>query len=421
MHELASNAAQLRQLAIWYRGNAVSGRVDTLAFWEKQKTVKLWPAAQVVDAGSADPGIPGAVPIGVEADHATICKPETRGSLVAAEVERCLKLWFARDAGGFGADIVWRPQPDLMVKRFHLLFEIHKVVMPSIAEAVGNPKLNPAIVTNRNLLLEQLTTALINQLVEIFSINPGWLLGTSEYPGYLKPTRRWYKEVYTLTRRLVTLSKMGTRPELLFVHPHGVGLTRDESLTVAPPNVAVFVRYPRGTESGSKFCVFEQWDRAQPWNYWRSRYELKKLMLFAERKPGASRSGISATSCHPRIMRLSPRTGSYQSRSSAGCTGRGGASGARKIMSQRALMSARRLTNCPMLSWRSKRSSLQCCKYSAVLPTASFSVKNGRFKKTLSLLTRWTRATLALSHYIGGKNQQGRQVILGLSQHSLVD
>ena len=37
--ELALNAATLRQLATWYRGNAVSGQVDTLAFWEKWKTV----------------------------------------------------------------------------------------------------------------------------------------------------------------------------------------------------------------------------------------------------------------------------------------------------------------------------------------------------------------------------------------------
>jgi hypothetical protein len=60
---------------------------------------------------------------------------------------------------------------------------------------------------------------------------------------------------------------------------------------MAPPKVAVFVRYPRRTGSGSEFCVFEQWDEAQPWNYWRSRYELKKLMLFAERKPGGVEVG----------------------------------------------------------------------------------------------------------------------------------
>ncbi|MBN6034056.1 FxSxx-COOH system tetratricopeptide repeat protein [Amycolatopsis sp. 195334CR] len=82
---LERNSAHLRQLNTKYRNWAVEPATDIRhkIFYETQVTKGV----QVVDAGSADPGIPGQTPVPVDADHIGICKPAAPSDLVYGQIK----------------------------------------------------------------------------------------------------------------------------------------------------------------------------------------------------------------------------------------------------------------------------------------------------------------------------------------------
>jgi hypothetical protein len=80
--ELEANAAALRELNIWYRENVDRLNIHTEIFYETRETHGV----RVVDESSSDPGIKGTIPIPVDADHLTICKPANQEDLVYKKV-----------------------------------------------------------------------------------------------------------------------------------------------------------------------------------------------------------------------------------------------------------------------------------------------------------------------------------------------
>lgn len=103
--ELESAAAPLRDLNTWYRQKSDKLGIKTTVFLEKHKTNGYL----VVDELSADPGIPSAELIPVDANHVEICKVDissmpyklirngiedyVRSSAHAIEVSRSSELW----------------------------------------------------------------------------------------------------------------------------------------------------------------------------------------------------------------------------------------------------------------------------------------------------------------------------------------
>ncbi|GAB3714598.1 hypothetical protein GCM10027598_22860 [Amycolatopsis oliviviridis] len=83
---LERNSAHLRQLNTRYRNWATDPqvRIGHKIFYETRSTRGV----HVVDAGSADPGIPGQTPIPVDANHIEICKPVERNDLVYGQIKR---------------------------------------------------------------------------------------------------------------------------------------------------------------------------------------------------------------------------------------------------------------------------------------------------------------------------------------------
>ena len=71
VRDLQCQAPALRELNFWYLQNADRLGISTSVFFETRKTKGL----QVVDTVSADPGLRDVIPIGIDADHATIVKP----------------------------------------------------------------------------------------------------------------------------------------------------------------------------------------------------------------------------------------------------------------------------------------------------------------------------------------------------------
>ncbi len=73
---LVRNDPHLRDLNLWYRG--WSSHLQHLVFYETRGTA----AGTIVDAGSADAGLPNVVPIPLDADHVDICKCTQKDDLL---------------------------------------------------------------------------------------------------------------------------------------------------------------------------------------------------------------------------------------------------------------------------------------------------------------------------------------------------
>jgi pimeloyl-ACP methyl ester carboxylesterase len=81
---LAANDAYLRDLNIWYRDHCGEAGFATMVFFETKSTNGV----MVVEAMSADPGLPGIRPIPVDSDHIGICKPTSRDTTFYRTIRR---------------------------------------------------------------------------------------------------------------------------------------------------------------------------------------------------------------------------------------------------------------------------------------------------------------------------------------------
>jgi len=90
--ELAANHSRLRELNQVYRNHKRLSQIPMEVYCEKQKTFGIL----VVNETSADPGIPRVIPIPMDCNHISICKPESKDSLIYRRVQRfvkdCLKV-----------------------------------------------------------------------------------------------------------------------------------------------------------------------------------------------------------------------------------------------------------------------------------------------------------------------------------------
>jgi len=80
--ELKAHDASLRQLNLWFRNNCAGMGIRVDVLFETQSTCGV----TVVDPTSSDPGIAGVIPIPVDADHISICKPTSKSHPVFARV-----------------------------------------------------------------------------------------------------------------------------------------------------------------------------------------------------------------------------------------------------------------------------------------------------------------------------------------------
>ncbi len=87
VEELKAHDPQLRGLNNWFRNSPHARRIRTLVYCEKRTVAGLL----VVNETSADPGITGVVPIPLDEDHISICKPNTRQAQVYRRVQRLIE------------------------------------------------------------------------------------------------------------------------------------------------------------------------------------------------------------------------------------------------------------------------------------------------------------------------------------------
>ena len=92
--ELKSNSSHLRNLTVWFRENiSPSSSLDCKiqVYFETKPTAKI---GLVVDQASADPGLPGVIPTGIDADHIEICRPKQAEGIVYDGVKQFIEECF---------------------------------------------------------------------------------------------------------------------------------------------------------------------------------------------------------------------------------------------------------------------------------------------------------------------------------------
>jgi hypothetical protein len=175
-----------------------------------------------------------------------------------------------------------RGQADLIWSRFRQLFDLHKIDIASIAEVMADSQLTPAVVCDRDRLLDVMVDPLVETLAKKFSVNRSWLLGEDPHPG-VSP-KSWYVINTPIYNRIFELCGRGNRPEILFVHGINDKLVTTRNEDRQPDaQVYVFFRYRETTSSGSSYYLFESWE-GLPWDYSKSRHELKQLMMVASKR-----------------------------------------------------------------------------------------------------------------------------------------
>jgi len=83
VEQLEENRSMLRNLNIWYRNNVSKLGIETRVYFENEPMPVV---GLIVDQSSADPGISGVTPIGIDGNHLTICKPRDKGDQVCLAV-----------------------------------------------------------------------------------------------------------------------------------------------------------------------------------------------------------------------------------------------------------------------------------------------------------------------------------------------
>jgi pimeloyl-ACP methyl ester carboxylesterase len=104
VQDLERDAALLRYLKVWYRDYAQQENIKTRAYAERRETGKTI----VVDAGSADPGIPGQISLPLEESHLSIAKPARVEAPVFADLEALIREVGTTDAVSAPLDLVNR-------------------------------------------------------------------------------------------------------------------------------------------------------------------------------------------------------------------------------------------------------------------------------------------------------------------------
>ena len=105
---LSNDSGYLTSLNQSYRDLAAANDIATVSYFEKFKTKN---SVLVVSDDSADPGVGKTRPVGIDADHIGICKPENKDALIyislCRHIEKALKgcpANLASDENSFGAD-----------------------------------------------------------------------------------------------------------------------------------------------------------------------------------------------------------------------------------------------------------------------------------------------------------------------------
>lgn len=79
LEQLEKNKSMLRDLNTWYANAAPANEIETLVYYEAKPVPHI---GLIVDESSSNPGITNVIPIRIDADHISICKPASEDDQV---------------------------------------------------------------------------------------------------------------------------------------------------------------------------------------------------------------------------------------------------------------------------------------------------------------------------------------------------
>lgn len=87
VEELEAHHPRLRELNLWYRNHVADFDLTTVVYCEKHPIAGIL----VVNETTADPGIVGVIPIPVDEDHVSICKPPSKDKQIYRRVKQLVE------------------------------------------------------------------------------------------------------------------------------------------------------------------------------------------------------------------------------------------------------------------------------------------------------------------------------------------
>ncbi|MBU3640991.1 hypothetical protein [Polynucleobacter sp. Fuers-14] len=179
-------------------------------------------------------------------------------------------------------------------ERFFFLFEAHDIDFPGIVSVLKNYGFTLSVLEDPIRLVDHLKQDVIEHLANTFFVRPNWVSGADDRVIELGTNVRWYKNVATSGRKLLTYAELDMKPHVFFIRRRHADFERartnndvhSDSSLYEP--VGLVVRLERKTDDGFSFATYEVW-QFERWNYWRCRHELKLLIAFCDQTSGRVR------------------------------------------------------------------------------------------------------------------------------------
>lgn len=175
-------------------------------------------------------------------------------------------------------------------ERFFFLFQAHKLDLPGIVSVMKPYGFRLSDLDNASRLLDLIDQASIQHVAQTFFVEPDWVSGVSSWPVRTERIEtRWYKNVHSVAKRLISYHEQGLQPHVMFIRREradfaAARLDNDKTDAHHEP-VGVVVRLQRTTSDGLAFEVYETWE-FERWSYWRCREQLKLLIAFCDQARG---------------------------------------------------------------------------------------------------------------------------------------
>ena len=176
-----------------------------------------------------------------------------------------------------------RAKAQIIIDRFHLVFDRHQLDLPSTSELLAPYGITRSMLRDEDRLIDALSPEVIRFVSKLFHIGEEWLRGASDRAVNIETLeRQWYKSVETIATRMLEYRINGLSPQLMIVRQTNAAFERalsEDSKKEEP--VGAVLRLPRATSSGVAFQTFDvlQFER---WNYWRCREQIKLLIMWAD-------------------------------------------------------------------------------------------------------------------------------------------
>lgn len=107
--DLKEHQPRLRDLNLWFRNNYQSLKLQSCIFFETRETSGF----RVVNEASSDPGIDSVSPIPIDADHISICKPESYDDIVVGQTLKLIDSAIPSTTYQFKHDFEFEPNAGL--------------------------------------------------------------------------------------------------------------------------------------------------------------------------------------------------------------------------------------------------------------------------------------------------------------------